>query len=424
MQSQQQTVAPETAVTESGIDIASLPAVPIYDAAFAADPDRAYAEMRRTYGSMAPVELAPGVRATLVIGWATARRILNDPHHFPADPRIWQQGVDPGLSILPMIEYRPNALFSTGADHARYRTATVDALAGVDLAGLRDTVAQTAGAMVNQFCAAGSADLISQYVLPLVFTVVNQMLGCPPEISGRIADASAKLFDSVEDRGEVNAALNASLLALVALKRAEPGDDVTTRLLQHPVNLDDEEMCHQLVTFFSASIEPLTNLIVNTLLLMLTDPRWTEAPFGAAPLTPAAIRLTLRENPPLAHYCLSYPAQPILVGGYWLRAHEPVIIGMTACNNDPENLQGDDRGYHEIDLAYGGGVHECPGQAQTNALLIAHEAIDQLLDVLPELSLAVPPARLVWRPGPFHRALEALPVTFPQTQPIPLDFGR
>jgi hypothetical protein len=45
-------------------------------------------------------------------------------------------------------------------------------------------------------------------------------------------------------------------------------------------------------------------------------------------------------------------------------------------------------------------------------------AIDQLLDALPEIQLAVPADKLVWRPGPFHRAMTAFPVVFPKSPPL------
>ncbi|MFE9324613.1 cytochrome P450, partial [Nocardia sp. NPDC052278] len=50
----------------------------------------------------------------------------------------------------------------------------------------------------------------------------------------------------------------------------------------------------------------------------------------------------------------------------------------------------------------------CP--ARTAAYLIAQDAIDQLLDARPGMQLAIPPDKLTWRPGPFHRALSTLPV--------------
>ncbi len=53
--------------------------VPLYTAQFAADPHSAYARMRAHFGALVPVWLAPGVPATLVIGYWTALKILNDP---------------------------------------------------------------------------------------------------------------------------------------------------------------------------------------------------------------------------------------------------------------------------------------------------------------------------------------------------------
>lgn len=90
------------------------PKVPLYSSEFAADPHRVYREMQRQYGSLAPVELAPGVPATLVVGYDTAVRILNDPEHFPADPRTWQKNIPTDCPVLPLMEWRPIASKSTG----------------------------------------------------------------------------------------------------------------------------------------------------------------------------------------------------------------------------------------------------------------------------------------------------------------------
>ncbi|SLJ82401.1 Uncharacterised protein [Mycobacteroides abscessus subsp. abscessus] len=45
------------------------------------------------------------------------------------------------------------------------------------------------------------------------------------------------------------------------------------------------------------------------------------------------------------------------------------------------------------------GQHACP--AQSLAYLIAKDAIDQLLDALPEMRLDLPDGKPNWRPGPF-----------------------
>ncbi|MEU3992009.1 hypothetical protein AB0F24_27260 [Streptomyces platensis] len=49
----------------------------------------------------------------------------------------------------------------------------------------------------------------------------------------------------------------------------------------------------------------------------------------------------------------------------------------------------------------------------SHAYLAAEAAILHILDVLPEMDLVSHCDDLVWRPGPFHRSLTALPVIFP-----------
>ncbi|MFF3227301.1 cytochrome P450 [Nocardia suismassiliense] len=390
------------------------PRVSLYSEEFAADPHRAYREMRRQYGSLVPVNLAPDVPATLVIGYHTALSILNDPEHFPADPRTWQKGVPGECPILPMLEWRPNALRSAGLEHERYRQANVTAIGEVDLHSLHATVERIAIPLINAFCQDGAADLISQYAFPLTFAVLNATLGCPPDIGQQVATGMAAIFEGVNaDKG--NAMLTDALFELVTTKRKEPGDDITSRLLAHPARLDDVEMIHQLVTLYGAGIEPQLNLIVNTLLLMMTDDRFAGNVLGGSLSTRDALDEVLFTDPPMANYCVSYPRQPILIDGVWLPAHRPVVISMAGCNNDPSISVGEyvDNRSH---LAWSVGPHSCP--ARSMAYLIVQDAIDQLLDALPELDLAVPADELSWRPGPFHRALVSLPVVFPRSPPL------
>ncbi|MGS2810748.1 cytochrome P450 [Nocardia sp. MW-W600-9] len=398
------------------VDLSADERVPMYAPEFAADPQAAYREMRRRFGSVVPVELSPGIRATLVIGYHTAVRILNDPEHFPADPRMWQRNIPQDCPVLPMLQFRPAALRTTGAEHLRYRQANVAGIAGVDLYSMHATIEQFAIPLINSFCSTGAADLLSQYAFPLVFQALNSMLGCTPEIGQQVATGMAQIFEG-DDAEAGNNLLASALTDLVALRQREPGDDVATRLLHHPAALTDEEMVHQLLVLYGAGIEPMLNLVVNTLRLMLTDDRFAGDVLGGSLSTRDALDEVLFTDPPLANFCMTYPRQPILVDDMWLPANEPVVISMSACNNDPA-IAGRDVVDNRAHLAWSAGPHGCP--AKSVAYLIVQDAIDQLLDALPELRLAVPAEELVWRPGPFHRSLAALPVEFPKTPPLPM----
>ncbi|MBF6184798.1 MULTISPECIES: cytochrome P450 [Nocardia] len=393
--------------------------IPLYTAEFVADPHLAYREMRRRYGSLAPVELAPGVPATLVIGYSTAVRILNDPNHFPADPRAWQKTVPENCPVLPMMAWLPAARNNDGPVHARYRSASAAAIDAIDVQSIYPMVEKIAITLINTFCRTGQADLVTQYAFPLVLEVLNQIVGCPEDIGRRVAAGMAARFDTVKS-AQAMPMLKEALLELIRLKREHPGDDVTSRLVQHPAQLDDVEVFAQLMSFYGAGFEAQRNLITNALLLMITDDRFRFGDVLTNLSTIDALDEVLFDDPPMANFCTTYPRQPITVDGVWLPADQPVVISLAACNNDPEIRGADTPGGsshgNRSHLAWSTGPHACP--ARSVAYVTVQNAIDQLFDALPEIQLAVPAEDLRRRPGPFHRALAALPVVFPSCPPL------
>ncbi len=388
--------------------------VALYAPEFAADPHASYRSMRENYGPLVPVELAEGVPATLVIGYRAAVRILHDPEHFPADPRRWQQNIPAGCPVRPILEWRPNAIRSAGSEHLRYRQANVAAIAAVDLHGLHAVVEDIAIALINGFCEDGTADLLGQYATPLAFQVINTMLGCSADIGQRVAAGIMAMFEG-NDAVHGNAMLIEALSELVAHKHREPGEDITTRLIRHPAGLDDREVVEQLVPLYGAGVEPTLNLIANTLLAALGEQGFGAVLGGSLP-TRDALDEVLFTDPPIANFCMTYPRHPILIEDVWLPAHQPVVISIAACNNDPSISAGGDHIGNRSHLAWGAGPHACP--ARQAAYLIAQDGVDQLLDALPDIQLGVAPDALAWRPGPFHRALAALPVVFPPSRPF------
>ncbi|MBC7301890.1 MAG: cytochrome P450 [Nocardia sp.] len=381
---------------------------------FAADPHGHYRAMRERYGAIAPIELSPGVPASLVLGYRTAVRILNDPDNFPADPRVWQDSIPEDCPVRPMMQWYPNALRNSGPVHARYRQAYVAAIDSIDHHALHSTVEQIAISLINSFCATGSADVLTQYAFPLVFETLNRVVGCTPELGQRIAAGMAALFDTVNAAWGMQH-LSEALIELIALRRNDPSDDLTSRLAHHRAGLDDEEMLYNLISFYGAGIEPMQNLIGNALLLILTDSRFGGGVIAGSLSARDALDEVLFHDPPMANFCTTYPRQPVMIDDVWLPANQPVVISLSACNNDPAISQGDRNG-NRSHLAWSAGPHACP--ARSVAYQVAQDALDQLLDVLPDLTLAVPVEEITWRPGPFHRAMATLPISFPPSAPL------
>ncbi|NRN70001.1 Cytochrome [Kibdelosporangium sp. 4NS15] len=391
--------------------------MPLYGPEFAADPAATY-QVLRQYGPVAPVELAPGVPANLVVGYDAALEVLRNPNTFPRNPLRWQEKMPPDCPVLPMMMYRPNALFADGAAHARYRAAVTDSLARVDLNALRTQVEFTADLLIARFAPRGEANLLAEYAMLVPLMMFNHLYGCPPELGERLVSGMSGIFDMI-DPEKANAELTQAMLELIALKRRKPGQDVPSWMMAHPAQLGDEEVLHHLILLMGAGTEPEQNLIANGIRLLLSDERFAGDLSGGSLPVEEALDEVLWTDPPIANYSASYPVEDTDFAGVRLPAAEPLVMSFAAANNDPV-LANQQRSGNRAHLAWGAGPHSCPAQQQ--ARLMASVAIEKLLDGLPDMRLAVAVEELVWRPGPFHRALTALPVRFtPVNVPVQPD---
>jgi cytochrome P450 len=387
----------------------------MHGADFAAHPHLIYDRLR-AQGPAAPVELAPGVNATLVTGYETALRVLQNPQIFARDSRRWKDLNEGRISldspVLPMMAYRPNCLFTDGAVHLRLRKAVTDSLDRLNITRIRRDVEPIAAYLIDQFSERGRADLIHDYAKLLPLLLFNKLFGCPAGIGDRLTSALAALFEAKDPQEALraNEDANAALMELITLKRREPADDVTSHLIQHSAGLTDEELKDQLVMLIGAGVEPERNLIGNALLVLLSD---ASSGRGSSMLIEEALDHVLWNDPPIANYATHFPVQDIDLGGTVVEANTPVVISFAGANADPalkEARQARSRGAH---LAWGAGPHACP--AKSPAQVIAVAAVEAILNALPDLQLGVSAEQLQWRPGHFHRALVALPVRFSPT---------
>ncbi|MEU0932808.1 cytochrome P450, partial [Embleya sp. NPDC005971] len=287
----------------------------------------------------APVELAPGVEAMLVTDHAAALRVLHSPELFAKDPRRWLALADGRVPedspVVPMMMYRPNCLFSDGAEHLRLRQAVTDSLDRIDPYQLRRFVERSSDYLVDQWAGTGTVDLLNSYAKTLPLLVFSELFGSPPELGDRLVAGIAGIFDAVGDADAANQMLTGALVELVALKREEPGSDVTSWLMAHPNRLTDEEMIHQLVMLMSAGTEPQRNLIANGLRLILSDERFSASLFGGGASVEDALDEVLWADPPMANYAVHYPVRDVDLAGVALGRGTPVVISFAAANSDP-----------------------------------------------------------------------------------------
>ncbi|GAB3113440.1 cytochrome P450 [Streptomyces calidiresistens] len=391
---------------------------PLHGPGFAADPDATYAWLR-TAGPAHFVELAPGVEAVLVTGYDAALEVLRSPY-FSKDARRWtalaQGRIRADNEVVPMMGWRPSLWFADGEAHLRLRASVDLALSRINPHRLRAHVQHTANELIDGFASEGSTDLVARYADPLPAMVLARLLGCPGPLGARMATACRQMIDAepaVAQEGGQN--LAACLAELVAAKRSAPGADVTSWLLEHPSGLSDTETVHQLVVLIGAGSVPQSSWISTATMMLLADDRFAVDLTGGTLTVADALNEVLWRHSPLANFSFLYATQPYPLrdprGRFLIPTGVPVLISHAAANTDPTRpAHPEQRVANHSHLAFGAGRHACPARGISG--VIAETAIELLLDRLPDMQLSVPGSALSWRPGPFHRALAALPVRF------------
>ncbi|WP_228473814.1 cytochrome P450, partial [Streptomyces calidiresistens] len=402
----------------------------LYGEDFARDPEATYTRMRAT-GPASWALIAPGVEVVVVTSHPAALQTLRSPR-YSKDARRWRalaEGrIPPDSPVLPMMGRRPSLLFADAEHHRRLRAPIEEALADVTTPALRADIRTLADGLVDTFAATGRVDAVV-YAGHLVTVVLAHLLGSTSEQGERMARACAMMIDAepaTAQRGSAD--LAAALNELIVQRRRLPGRDVTSRLLAAPEALNDEEMLHQLVVLIGAGTVPTSAWLTSTLWLLLTDERFGVSLSGGSLSTADALQEALWRHSPMANFSVHYLTGEVpyeledptgRLAPFVIPPGVPVLISHAAANTDPGALQPSDRAGSPTGnrghLAWSAGPHVCP--ARDLAGVIAEVGIEALLDRLPDIELACDPRDLTWRPGPFHRALTSLPVTFQPTQP-------
>ncbi|MGW7270718.1 cytochrome P450 [Streptomyces sp. NPDC054864] len=379
-----------------------------------------YERLRRDHGPVAPVTIAPGVDAWLVIGHRELLQLTRDEQDFSHDPRRWsllREGRVPADSpILPMVGWRPALLFNDGQQHRRMRAAVSAALAGINGHELRRSVRATAEEVIESFAERSEADLVADYARKLPMRVITMLLGVDEQTGRHLVEAVAGTVAATAESADASKRMGAILLQLIEEKRRRRGNDITSALLHHPARLTDEEVLHNLVVMFVAGNQTTVNWIATTLRILLCDPQFRSSLTGGHLSVDDALDLVLWRFPPTQNFPARYATRDMTFGGQAVRTGDMLILGLAGANADPQILPDDGTPVvgNRSHLAFGAGPHICP--AQDPARLITRTAVDTIRHRLPDLELAVPQGELEWIKSPWSRGLAALPVRF--TAPV------
>ena len=392
---------------------------------FQTEPQALYRTMRRTHGSVVPVELPGGFPAWLVVGYRELLQVTGDGELFPRDVGLWNQWehIPEDWPLLPMVgRPMPSIYFTAGAEHRRHSRMVVPALEEADPFEIRRHCERLADRLVDSVCTVGTADLVADFAEPLPVLVLARLVGFPDAEGADIARVLKDLADGGPGAQEAYGRFAGHMARLVAAKRAEPGDDVTSRMLAYPEAFTDEEYALDLMAVTAAGHLTTADWISNSLRLMLTEDQFAASLAGGRRSVADAMNEVLWEESPTQVLAGRWAARDTRLGGRSISAGDMLLLGLGAANTDPlirEQLTpygGSGQGGNSAHLAFSHGEYRCPFPAQEIAETIARTGIEVLLDRLPDLDLAVPAESLVRRPSAFLRGMNALPVRFTPVQ--------
>jgi len=390
---------------------------------FIRDPYPSYDKLR----THAPVLHLPALNGYLVSRNADAALVLRDKR-FGKDyvTRITRRF---GPEALNEPVYRAMGrwmLTQDPPDHTRLRGLVVKAFTARRVEDMRPKIQAIVDDSIDRVIGQGRMDLISDFAFRLPDIVICDMLGIPEtdreiffkreRTGGRLLDPVPLSRAEIDEANAAHANSEAYFQRLFDLRRREPGDDLTTQLVQAEEagsKLSNEELTANIILLFGAGHETTVNLIGNALLALHRNPDQLELLKSNLSLMPNAIEEFLRYDSSVQ---LTYHVamEDVEIGGVKIPQGDNVMCLLGSANHDPA-VYPDHPDRLDITrpnvrpLSFGGGIHFCLG-AQL-ARLEAEVALTTLLRRIPNLRID-DVENPKWRPTFVLRGLKELPASW------------
>ena len=364
----------------------------------------------------------------ITTGYDDAIAILKDPRFIKDVQKLSAFAGKPTFQdeqatiIERFLAFRRDMLTVDPPDHTRLRGLVSKAFTPRMIEHLRPRIQQITDELLDAVESQGKMDLIADFAFPLPITVISEMLGIPVEdrlqfrtwsqtiVTGTTGPQPEKALAALEEFVQY-------IKTLLATKRAHPGSDLTSSLVEVEENgdrLNENELISTIFLLIVAGHETTVNLTGNGVLELLQHPEQMRQLRADLSLLPSAIEELLRYTAPVSFSSPRWASEDIPMHGELIRKGEMVFASLIGADtdtrqfSDPEILDITRRENQHI--AFGKGIHFCLGAPL--ARLEGQIAIGTLLQRLPNLRLACELEQLTWTHSPILRGLTSLPVTF------------
>jgi len=320
------------------------------------DPFPWYAQMRQA----SPVWLDAGSGTWHVFAYDHVQRVLSD--HAAFSSRLNAGGGSPiGASIIAADPPR----------HTQLRSLVSQAFTPRAVARLEVRIREIVGGLLDDVARRGEMDIVDDLAYPLPVIVIAELLGIPPEDRARFKVWSDALVTGQQrgggPGGDLQREMTAYFMETVTRRRAAPGDDLISGLLQAQIegsHLGLPEVLGFCVLLLVAGNETTTNLIANAVLTVQEHAGMAEALVAGPDLLVPAIEEVLRFRSPV-QVMFRTACTDLRLGDADIPAGAHIAAWIGSANRDesqfPDAAHFDPARSPNRHLAFGQGIHFCLG---------------------------------------------------------------
>ncbi|MGI5129885.1 cytochrome P450 [Pseudonocardia sp. CA-107938] len=326
------------------------------------------------------------------------------------------------LAELPAME-ETNPLSSDAPVHTKIRRYLQAAFLPRRVAVLEPTLTATADEVIDTFVERGRGDFYSDFAFRYPLLVVGRLVGIPDSDLDKVKDWAGQRVDlrnsDLDEQTQIAAAKAQReyyeyTLQLVADRRAQPGQDLLSWIIQDSDASDDplteDQLASQATSLLTAGHETTAHwLVVAVRRLLQERGRWDALVADPASLSMKAVEEGLRVDGPVQAIWRKVK-QDVEIGGVSIPAGARLSLVLGSANDD-ETVFPDPRTFDDSranvtqHLTFGRGPHTCVGAPI--ARLEARIALMALARRLPRLRLAADD-ELMFKPNATQRMAQRL----------------
>jgi cytochrome P450 len=307
-----------------------------------------------------------------------------------------------GVTIEGMEKDAPFLIVKDPPEHTAHRKIVGRLFTPRRIAELEPFVRRTAAGLLDRLRDADRFDVVEDFSFRLPLDVISELIGIPASVREQVHQLSDRIAvrdDSVVMSDDaIGATLELAVLFtdLVRDRRAHPGDDVITMLMNTPVEeedgsqrlLTDDELAGRFLELSFAGHETVAKLIPNGVVALAWFPDARRSLVADPGLIPNAVEEMLRWDPP-SHYQGRWTTRDLAVRGTVIPAEQRVILVTGSAVHDERKYPDPDvfdiRRDIDRHVSFGFGRHLCLGASL--ARLETRVAFEELLRRFPDFTI-------------------------------------